>query len=186
MSASRRTSGRRGGSAQLAPLFAATLLGAAAPTVALGADEVNGRAVVGIAERVRLDPDGFELRAKIDTGADLSSINAENLEIVVRNGRRRAVFDVVNSAGQRLHLDRQIVRRTRIKQTGNGQPEIRPVVRLGICLDGVYRRALVSLADRTGFDYQLLLGVDFLAGHFVVDPSLSMTREPRCPPHPTQ
>lgn len=186
MFANGRGSGRGGGTRRLARLLAAALTGAAGPTVALGADEVNGRAVVGIAERVRLDPDGFELRAKIDTGADLSSINAENLEIVVRNGRRYAVFDVVNSAGQRLPLDRQIVRRTRIKQTGNGQPEIRPVVRLGICLDGVHRRALVSLADRTGFDYQLLLGVDFLAGYFVVDPSLSMTREPRCPLRPTR
>ena len=38
----------------------------------------------------------------------------------------------------------------------------------------------VNLADRTNFDYQMLIGRSFLSGNVLIDPSLQYSFEPNC------
>ncbi len=52
-----------------------------------------------------------------------------------------------------------------------GTNQKRPVVNLELCLAGISKNVQVNLVNRTGYDYQLLLGRSFLSGNFVVDPS---------------
>ena len=51
---------------------------------------------------------------------------------------------------------------------------------LGICLGTIYKEVEVNLVDRSHFNYQLLIGRNFLIDSFLVDPSLTFSTKPKC------
>jgi len=51
---------------------------------------------------------------------------------------------------------------------------------LGICLGSVYKEVEVNLVDRSNFNYQLLIGRNYLANSFLVDPSLTFSTKSKC------
>ena len=51
---------------------------------------------------------------------------------------------------------------------------------MGMCLGNVYRVTEVNLADRSRFKQPVLVGRNFLAGHFAVDSARMRTVEPDC------
>jgi hypothetical protein len=53
-------------------------------------------------------------------------------------------------------------------------------------LGDFYREAEVNLVDRSGFNYQMLIGRSFLAGNLIVDPSIKYTTKPICKGVPEQ
>lgn len=142
-------------------------------------DFVGAAEVCGWVERVRLEPYGIVLRAKIDTGAKNSSLNASDIEFFSKNGIEYARFRVVNDKGATAVLEHPVVREAKIKQR-QGKSEQRPVIRLSICLGNVRKKVEVNLVDRSGFNYQMLIGRSFLKGDFVVDPSQTLRFKPRC------
>jgi len=72
-----------------------------------------------------------------------------------------------------------VTRMARIKRHF-GKEQVRYVVKLGICLGSVYREAEVTLVDRTGFNYPLLVGRNFLKDDFLIDPSATFLNKPDC------
>ncbi len=133
----------------------------------------------GWIEYGRLIPSGIELKAKLDTGAKHSSINARALTFFQSGGREHVRFKVVNKSGDSVELALPVVRHARIKRHfGNTQD--RPVVQLNICIGDVLKTAEVNLVDRTGFNYPLLIGRSFLAGDFVIDSSTKYRLTPDC------
>jgi hypothetical protein len=138
------------------------------------------RQTAGWLERVRLSPEGIVLHAKLDTGADNPSIHALNLEKFTRDDEQWVRFKVVNRYGQKVAVERKVVDKTRVKRHGRAKPVIRPVIELGLCLGDTYMDIEVNLTNRGNFDYPLLIGRSFLAGHFIIDPSLSYIVEPNC------
>jgi hypothetical protein len=165
--------------------MAAAALPRAALLVALGAGlfaaaAAAETAVAGWAERVMIgDAPGLSLRAKLDTGAETASLDAEDLRLYHRDGKPRASFTARNDNGQSARFDLPVVRTVQIRRHG-GSAQARPVVRLAICLGRVLREAEVNLIDRTGFDYRMLIGRDFLAGKVVVDPAKVDLLPPNC------
>ncbi len=154
----------------------------AAPEVAPEADpwqaEQAPAASYGWMERVRIETltRYFELEAKLDTGADSSSLHATDIEIFEREGQNWLRF-----TAQDQRLEQPIARRVRIKQK-NGQPaQERWVVRLDLCIGQVFIPADFSLVDRSDFSTPVLLGRDVLQHLGPVDPELKFTAEPKCP-----
>lgn len=135
--------------------------------------------VVGWVEKARIYPGEIELKAKVDTGALTTSLNCDCSVQTDDNGEKRVRFTLVNYKGETLEVERKIVRMVKIKRHF-GRSQERPVIKLGICLSGTYRDVEVNLVDRTGMNYQLLIGRTFLQDHFIVDPAASLTREPDC------
>jgi len=135
--------------------------------------------VVGWIERVRLGIEGLPVAAKLDTGADSSSLHATAIRWFVRDDGDWVAFDVAGEGGQKASFERKVVRIARIRRT-TGEVQKRPTILLGVCLGSVYRLTEVNLSDRSGFDYEVLVGRRFLAGHFVVDPGRRHTVEPDC------
>ncbi|MBI5568890.1 MAG: ATP-dependent zinc protease [Desulfomonile tiedjei] len=162
--------------------FSLLLLFVAALTSAVAAAE-DPRPVVGVVEKVRIHPGALLLPAKIDTGADNSSLNAADVTRFNRAGEKWVRFDVVDPDGHSITLERKLVRTARIKRQ-TGQAQRRPVVMLGICLGNIYREVQVTLVDRSRFRYPVLIGRSFMSGSLLVDPSLKFTVEPRCPDTP--
>lgn len=138
---------------------------------------------VGWIERVRLDPGGLVLTAKLDTGANTSSLHAAHITRFTRDGENWVAFDVVDQNDNTQRFERRIVRISRIKRHGGGVQE-RPTVLLDICLGGLAQSTQVNLVNREGFNYQLLVGRRFLGRHFAVNSAQTYTVEPACPRRP--
>ena len=141
------------------------------------------RPVVGVVEKVRIYPGGLLLPAKIDTGADNSSLNAADVTRFNRAGEKWVRFEVVDEEGRSVTLERKLVRIARIKRQ-QGQSQRRPVVAMGICIGSIYREVQVTLVDRSRFRYPVLIGRSFMKDSLLVDPSLKFSVEPRCPDAP--
>lgn len=160
------------------PYLVVFLLALLAPAVSSG---VEAKQLVGWVENVRIHPGDILVRAKLDTGAKTSSLNCECQQMFSRDGEQWVRFTLTNYKGKSVELERKIHRVARIKRHEGG-PQERIVVMLGICLGEIYKEAEVNLIDRTGFNYQLLVGRSFLKDDFVVDPSSTYTVTPRCAP----
>jgi len=135
---------------------------------------------LGWVERALIFPGGFAVNAKLDTGADNSSLHAEDMEFFQSDGKRHVRFSVFNRHGDRHQLELPVLRSTRIKLKKGGY-QSRPVIRLGLCLDDLYREVDFSLVDRSHFYYPMLVGRSFLSGNVLVDSSKTYSAEPRCP-----
>jgi hypothetical protein len=129
---------------------------------------------VGAVEEVILTRWGVTFAARIDTGADLSSLDARDL--VVRNDV--AEFKLGRRWGSR-RIQLPIVEWRQI-QTASGT-EKRPVVEVLICLGSRLFRTLVTLKDRSQMLYPFLVGRTALSGKFLVDTSQSKAVRPTCP-----
>ena len=134
---------------------------------------------VGWIERVKLGADGLVVAAKLDTGADTSSLHAENIRWEKRADGEWVAFDVIGAGGETVRLQHKVVRIARIKRD-SGLAQKRPTIVMGVCLGTVYELTEVNLTDRSRFNYEMLIGRSFLARRFAVDPARTHTVEPAC------
>lgn len=135
--------------------------------------------VVGWVENVIVYPGGVTVKAKVDTGAKTSSLDCECITPFQKDGEEWLSFTVKNSKGEMIRLEKPVTRVARIKRHFN-ETQVRYVVKLGLCLGSVYREEEVTLVDRSGFNYSLLVGRNFLGEDFVVDPSQTFNNAPSC------
>lgn len=135
--------------------------------------------IVGWVEYVTLFPDHLKIKAKLDTGAKNSSLNAAHIVEFKRAGATFVRFELTNWKGRTETIEAPVIRMAKIKQH-NSKPERRPVIQIGICLGRVYKQVEVNLVNRSNFNYQLLIGRSFLKGQFAVDPSKTFTINTDC------
>ena len=144
-----------------------------------GSRDVPALTVVGWLERAKLVPGEVILQAKLDTGADTSSLHATAIQHFIRDGRPWVSFNVVGGDGQSVRVERPVVRTAHVR-SALGPGQARPTVRFGICVANVYRVTEVTLADRTRVDVPLLVGRRFLEGQLLVDSGQRELHEPNC------
>jgi hypothetical protein len=126
--------------------------------------------LVGEIEKVRLTPPGRVFHARIDTGATTSSLDARDIARFERDGSAWVRFKIKDPDSDTLYeLEKPVVRRVRIVQSGNAEPDRRPVVKLQIQLGRLTLSEEFTLVDRTHLDYQVLIGRNILRDLLVVD-----------------
>lgn len=135
--------------------------------------------VVGWVERARIQPEGLEVIAKVDTGAKTSSLNAPQMKRFMRGGEEWVTFKVTNRTGKSAEFTKRIVRTVKIRRHRTPSQQ-RPVVTIGICLGNIYRLTQVNLVDRSRFNYQLLIGRQFLRRDVLVNPGRTFISKPNC------
>ncbi|MCB1843641.1 MAG: ATP-dependent zinc protease, partial [Halioglobus sp.] len=82
---------------------------AAPPPVCVAPPHEPGKLVVGQLEKVWLPEIGIELSARVDTGAETSSLDARNIELFERNGSRWVRFEITDPKnGESLALERKL------------------------------------------------------------------------------
>jgi hypothetical protein len=148
-------------------------------TIGVTSAAAESRTVVGLVEEVKVTPGGLTLEAKLDTGADHSSLHAVNISRFRRGSERWVRFDVVNAEGDRVTLERELARVARVKRPED-RPQKRPTVMLGVCLGNVYKEIEVNLVDRSRFRTKMLIGRSFMKDKLLVDPSKKFTVKPTC------
>lgn len=209
-------------------LIAAALVGISSLTMA---QETHVR---GWIEHVRIMPDGLLMSAKLDSGAQTTSIHAEILaagyadegdleqgiagqladreddasamlsikmmegdapddpppsEVVpiasLSNGEdlpEMVTFRLTSRGGKQVVYTAPVERWVSIRRRGGGSIE-RPVVMMDLCVGGLRVSGEVNLADRTGFNYPILIGRNMLSdARISVDSRQIFASKRACPP----
>jgi len=157
----------------LRTLLSLSLCGAASVSVA-------SEQVIGWLEYVQIAPQGITMDAKIDTGADNSSLHADNIQMFDKSGEQWVRFNVENTRGEVARFELPVKRMAYIKRRGGGDPIARPVVNMGLCVGTRYKQADINLADRSNFEYRMLIGRSYLEDSFLVNVSKAHTADPQC------
>ncbi len=141
---------------------------------------------LGWIEWAWLLPGDIKVKTKLDTGAKTSSIDAVDIEAFERDDEVWVRFRIPLSErpddsdhGADVHVERPVVRETRIKEHERDSVT-RYVVEMDLCIGGMTFTTPMTLADRGGFNYPLLLGRSALKGHTVVDPARTFTASESC------
>ncbi len=151
------------------------------PTPRPAAAPEKPRVTLGRVEFIVLQDVHLRLKARIDTGAGVSSVHAKILEIKQTPEGERVRFQVEDAEGHKKILERPIVGWLNIKVMGREERNRRPIVRLDICIGGKKLEGRVNLNDRSNFLYPMLIGRNLLnTGKFLVDPSQLYMQEPGC------
>lgn len=130
-------------------------------------------------EKVRVYPSAMEFKAKLDSGAKTSSLNAFNIEEFKRDDQEWVRFTIQNWEKKKQTLERKIVRHVRIKEHDGGTQR-RVVVKMGICLGTLYKEVDVNLVDRSHFTTGMLIGRSYMQSHVLIDPASTYTHTARC------
>ncbi len=138
--------------------------------------------ILGWIENAHLVDPGMDLKAKLDTGAETSSLDARIIKKFRKSGKRWVRFAVSDrESGEEFVFVRERIRTIGIVQH-DGSRQTRPVVRMSLCIAGRTLSTEVSLIDRSEFIYPLLLGRSALASFALVDPASTFLSDPDCEP----
>jgi hypothetical protein len=132
--------------------------------------------VIGWKEYLALPELGIgRLKAKIDTGARTSTLHVAALRILAEHPDGSADLEL-SLPFDRRHPERattaraRMLRRVTITDSG-GHREIRPLIATELVLGPVRKRIFLSLTDRSGMLFRMILGRKALEGDFLVDVS---------------
>ncbi|MGJ8670063.1 MAG: ATP-dependent zinc protease family protein [Oceanococcus sp.] len=143
----------------------------------------DNRVLAGWVERIALRASGDELKAKLDTGAKTSSINATNIKRLKRDGKKWVQFTLEYQTAKggpgKVQLEKPLRRNVQVKEH-EGDNDRRAVVDLEFCFAGQWHVAQFSLVDRRKFVYPVLLGRRFLQTSTLIDPSATFLTETNC------
>jgi hypothetical protein len=131
------------------------------------------RITLGAVEDVMVLPCRVTLPARVDTGAETTSLDARNLLIA---GDEVAFCLPAAYGGTRLRMP--VVRWARVKGASGRQE--RPVVRMDLCVGRKKMNIEVTLTERSAMKYPLLLGRNVLEKGFLVDVSRQRLTAPAC------
>jgi hypothetical protein len=128
--------------------------------------------LIGEKEWALVEPGDLVLEARIDTGAETSSIHAQDIQLVEKDGKRWIRFSLTDPAtDEKISLERRLHRRILIKQKTQDANDRRYVVRMWVTLGDTRTWLDVSLSDRDDFEFPLLIGRNMLIDSFSVDVS---------------
>jgi hypothetical protein len=137
------------------------------------------REVIGWVENVGVSPLNVIVKAKIDTGANSSSLHCDCINKFIRDGENWVSLMLTDVDGKQFTVEKKLLRKVKVKRHF-GDSQRRDVIRLGVCIGSHYEETDVSLVDRSGLNYSMLIGRKFLSGNFLVDPSATFASSPNC------
>lgn len=144
--------------------------------------------IVGYIEKVNIPAVNLTMKAKLDTGATTTSINANIIDIPEKdtfNNKAKdeamfVTFAIVNDDKETKHLKKEIVRFVNIKKKKGGLVT-RPVIEMTFCIAGQLVKEEVNLSEREQFNYDVLVGRNMLSkARLLIDSSNQFTARPNC------
>lgn len=141
-------------------------------------NDIRGKAIYGHIEQVRLGDIPDPVPARLDTGAQRSSLNAQNVEIIERDDQRYVRFTFVEGDSREHEIERPLVEETEVRQASGS--ETRYVVSLPLCVGDRLADVEFTLTDRSSMTYPMLVGRNFLSEHALVSSAHRNTLESAC------
>ena len=134
--------------------------------------------VVGWKEQVALpDLKIKSVIAKIDTGANVATIDADDIKFVTRKDVKYVKFTVKKRNNTVRKTSAPLAGFKRIRSS-NGDVERRPYIKTDILMDGITKNIELTLTDRGPMDYTMLIGRKALGRRWIVNPSISFMTKP--------
>ena len=134
------------------------------------------RRTIGWREWVQLPEFGVtEMKVKVDTGADSSSLHAFNMERFSRDDTEWVRFEIHPNQRSRkpaIVCEAPVLKERRVKNPG-GRTEMRPVIQTNLIVAGKEIDAMVNLTTRDEMSFRMLVGRRTIRKHFIVDPGRS-------------
>ena len=148
-----------------------------------------GLLTAGWKERVSLPELGIRrLKAKLDTGARTSALHAAAITVVEEDPQGMHQVEIHLAPHRHRPADLLVVRARLLGEIevtdSGGHRERRPLIETLLVLGPLRRRIRVSLTDRSGMLFPLILGRKAFAGAFVVDAGAKYLLRSRRAPTP--
>lgn len=139
--------------------------------------------VFGWVEKATLEPWDVEVKAKLDSGALTSSLDARDIELFDKEdeawvGFRLKLEDEASGEVFSERLELPLYRDLRVR--GAGGRDERPVVLMKVCLGDTVYEEQFSLRDREEMNYPLLLGRRTLGHLGLLNVRETFLTEPDC------
>jgi hypothetical protein len=145
------------------------------PLTAPNANRKTPLRLIGWKEYVAFPDWGIRrVKVKVDTGARTSALGVMSYEL--REGNGQSLVAEFRLALRRKYPDRQVVVQAPVLGmvvvcNSNGMREQRPVVETTVQLGPITKRVRMTLTNRAGMRFPMILGRRALEGDFVVDVS---------------
>lgn len=120
-----------------------------------------GTPVFGWVEDATIEPWGVQVKAKLDTGALTSSMHAQDIRLLQRDGQDWVAFSVRlrdQRSGEMVEKKFELPLYRDVEVRGAGGADSRPVVLMKVCVGDVIYEEQFSLRDRSNMIYPVLLG----------------------------
>lgn len=136
-------------------------------------DQPEVQHILGWVEPIRLEPWGLKMRARLDTGANTSSMSARDIHHFKKGSKDwvRFILDFKIDKGKpnrTIEIERPVLRILKIKRH-SGISQERQVIEMDLCLANEVRTIEFNLVDRRALNYPILLGRKALANFALVD-----------------
>lgn len=142
------------------------------------AQQKRQKRVVGWKEHAALpDLKVKDVIAKMDTGANLASIDASEIKFSTKSGVKYVNFKIMKRNNTVRKTSAPLAGFKRIKSS-NGEVERRPYIKTTLLVDGISKKIELTLTDRGPMDYTMLIGRKALGRRWVVNPSISFLTDP--------
>ena len=115
--------------------------------------------------------------AKIDTGANVATIDAANIKFITKNDIKYVKFTVKKRNNTIRKTSAPLAGFKRIKSS-NGDVEKRPYIKTDILMDCITKNIELTLTDRGPMDYTMLIGRKALGRRWVVNPYIGFLTKP--------
>lgn len=140
--------------------------------------QLSDKTVLGRNEWIGLPDIGTYLKARVDSGANTSSLSAKDITRFERDGENWVRFklalrddDVVVDQVRDEWIEAPVVRRVRVMQAAGN--DSRPVISLPMTLGPIQEQVQFTLNDRSHLNYPVLLGRRFMMDIAMIDVSQS-------------
>jgi len=154
----------------------AMLLVVSVPAITFaGCPDTQGLKIIGEIEHVTFTSNKLRLKARIDTGAQTSSLGIVSQQRFERDGKKWVQFSVVDPVSKKtIEHERPLIRKAKIKRHA-AEAQERPVVKMKIKLGDIELERQFTLTDRSQYKFPVLIGRNVLSRKFLVDVNQSYT-----------
>ncbi|BCE01520.1 ATP-dependent zinc protease family protein [Marinicellulosiphila megalodicopiae] len=114
-----------------------------------------------------------DLQVRVDTGAKTSSIHADNIVKIIKDGKKCVSFDIhpdIHNVNKLISCVAPISDIRKIKSS-NGESEQRYVIKTPVTLGAQKWEIEITLTNRADMNYLMLFGREALGTQFLVDAS---------------
>jgi len=139
---------------------------------------IGNKEIIGAIEWIYMDPPGQHFRARVDTGAETSSLSASEVVEFERDGDDWVRFNFQHEPeDEPIEFELPIKRKVLVRQSYSEDAERRFVIEIDVRLGQQLQSTEFTLTDRSRMTYPVLLGRAFLLDLYVVDVSRSYTQD---------
>ncbi len=133
------------------------------------AKSVIGKLLFGAVENVKLLDEKLTFSARIDTGAETSSLGVYSLQDFERDGKTWVKFKLVDEKSAPTY-EYRVTGRVSIKQNASSAEDERFEIKMSIRIGQKnYPRQVFNLSDRSYLEHQVMIGRSFLTDVAIVD-----------------